>query len=152
MMAKLQKKTETSTTTKLFSWVFWYWNYSFICQDPKSTLHCPGHLYMLAPSLGQTFPSLDLTVTPLALLEEGEEEEQGVFQEQCTEQKIAVEGPVVIINILKIRDPEELAKYNDPILFKLFPAVNTNILLAGKPRCRMTWWVFTRPAEARKGL
>ena len=93
---------------------------------------------MLAPSLGQTFPSLDLTVTPLALLEEGEEEEQGVFQEQCTEQKIAVEGPVVIINILKIRDPEELAKYNDPILFKLFPAVNTNILLAGKPRCRMT--------------
>ena len=36
--------------------------------------------------------------------------------------------------LLKVKDKDVLEKYNNPTLFQFFPAINTQILIVGKPR------------------
>jgi len=97
-------------------------------------------LFYLAPSLTKTFPSLDLTLTPIAKEMKGEEEEEemgelGLLEELCSEQELLKhKGSHPIINIIKVKDKEVLDKYNNPTIFQFFPATNTRILLVGKPR------------------
>jgi len=91
-------------------------------------------LFHLAPSLARTFPSLDLTLTPKEKKEE-EEEEESLMDELCSEEQLLKhKGSHPIINIIKVKDKDVLEKYNNPTLFQFFPAINTQILIVGKPR------------------
>merc|ERR1712192_22941 len=96
-------------------------------------------LFDWAPSLARTFPSLDLTLTPIVKENKGEEEEDmgelSLMEELCSEQEVLKhKGSHPIINIVKVKDKEVLDKYNNPTIFQFFPATNTRILLVGKPR------------------
>ena len=90
------------------------------------TVSSPGHLSLL-------LPSLDLA-PPLTPLSDGRlEDEAGWLDDICTP-VIVDQGPVVVINILKIRNQEMLDKYTNTALFKFFPAINNRVLVAGTPR------------------
>jgi len=105
------------------------------------------YLFKWAPFLASTFPSLDLTLTskkqkewekevqvPVEV-EEDEEEEMDLMEQLCSpKQLVSHKGSQPIINIIKVKDRDELEKYNNPTLFQFFPATDTRVLLIGKPR------------------
>ena len=144
-----------------FQW--WIWSSSLKVRTWEyldNTRHVPPpeQLFHLAPSLARTFPSLDLTLTPKEKKEE-EEEEESLMDELCSEEQLLKhKGSHPIINIikvalktawmihtrlqtqkcesqlLKVKDKDVLEKYNNPTLFQFFPAINTQILIVGRPR------------------
>lgn len=63
----------------------------------------------------------------------------------CNDKSLENAGPLVVVNLMKIKDPETLAKYTTPAAFHFFPQLEVKLLLAGGPS--VNYWDYIMLAE-----
>jgi len=87
------------------------------------------------------FPSLMASMTK----KNTEDKREPRLQQVCDDKSLEKAGPLIVVNLMKIKDPEALAKYTTPAAFHFFPQLDVKLLLAGGPS--VDYWDYIMVAE-----
>jgi len=87
------------------------------------------------------FPSTMASLTK----KDPEDKREPRLQQVCDDKSLEKAGPLIVVNLMKIKDPEALAKYSTPAAFHFFPQLDVKLLLAGGPS--VGYWDYIMVAE-----
>ena len=92
--------------------------------------------FYLKGLVGTYIPSYQATFTEVGdarqddVMSEGEE---GVIEELCGDEKVLNETQVMV-NIIKVKNQEELMKYSLAVVWNMFPTMESRIYVTGDPK------------------
>jgi len=95
----------------------------------------------LKKQMYKLFPSMRATMTKKEL----DDKREPRLDQVCNDKSLENAGPLVVVNLMKIKDPETLAKYTTPAAFHFFPQLEVKLLLAGGPS--VNYWDYIMLAE-----
>jgi len=95
----------------------------------------------LKKQMYKLFPSMMASMTT----KNPDDKREPRLHQVCDDKSLEKAGPLIVVNLMRIKDPEALAKYTTPAAFHFFPQLDVKLLLAGGPS--VDYWDYIMVAE-----